>query len=180
VSTETVAQRYARAIFELAGEADNVSGLVDEFRRLAEAYRRSPDLDKLMASPLVPEEARVATMNEIADRVGVSALTKNAIGVLTQRRRLFALPAIVADLERLADERAGLTRVTVISAERLPDAYRDRLAEQLASMTGKRVMLEQKLDPELLAGVIVRIGDQVIDGSARTRLAELRAQLLSV
>jgi F-type H+-transporting ATPase subunit delta len=127
----------------------------------------------------VAEEARVATIQEIADRLGVSSLAKNAAGVLARRRRLSALPAIIAELGRLSDEKAGLARVTVISAERLSDSYRERLTQELAMMTGKKVVLEQKLDPDLLAGVVVRVGDQVIDGSARTRLTELRTQLLS-
>jgi F-type H+-transporting ATPase subunit delta len=179
VSAETVAQRYARAIFDLGVENGNLPALVDDFRRLAEVCKHAPELDRVMSSPLVLEEARVATMNELADRVGVSPLAKNALGVITRRRRVFALPAIATDLDRLSDEKSGVARVTVVSAERLPDSYRDRLVEELSSMTGKKVVLEQKLDPELLAGVVVRIGDRVIDGSARTRLAELRQQLLA-
>src|SRR5262249_1790302 len=142
-------------------------------------YAQSSDLARAMGSPLVPEEARVATMNDLADRVGISPLSKNALGVISRRRRVFALPAIAAELDRLSDEKSGVARVTVISAERLPDSYRDRLVQELSSMTGKKVVLEQRLDPELLAGVVVRIGDRVIDGSARTRLAELRQQLLA-
>lgn len=179
MSAETVAQRYARAIFDLGVENGNLPALVDDFRRLAEVCKHAPELDRVMSSPLVLEEARVATMNELADRVGVSPLAKNALGVITRRRRVFALPAIATDLDRLSDEKSGVARVTVVSAERLPDSYRDRLVEELSSMTGKKVVLEQKLDPELLAGVVVRIGDRVIDGSARTRLAELRQQLLA-
>jgi F-type H+-transporting ATPase subunit delta len=177
-SNETVAQRYARAIFELGVESGNLQTVVEDFRRLAEVYAQSPELGHLMTSPLVGEEARIATMNDLADRVGVSALGKNALGILARRRRISALPAVSADLDRLTDEKAGVARVTVISAERLPDSYRERLVEELAAMTGKKVVLDQKLDPELLAGVVVRIGDRVIDGSARTRLAELRTQLL--
>jgi F-type H+-transporting ATPase subunit delta len=178
VSAERVAQRYARAIFDLGVDGGNLPALVDDFRRLAELCAQSPELDRLMGSPLVGEEARVATMDELADKVGISPLAKNALGVLTRRRRVFALPAIATELDRLADEKSGVARVIVISAERLPDSYRERLVEELASMTGKKVVLEQKLDPDLLAGVVVRIGDRVIDGSARTRLSELRSQLL--
>ena len=180
MSAETVAQRYAQAIFDLGSESGQLPALVQDFRNLAEAYRASPELGRLMASPLVTEEARMATMNEIAARVGISPLARNALGVLTRRRRLFALSTIAMELDRLADEKAGITRVTVVSAERLPDSYRDRLIEQLAAMTGKKVVLDQKLDPNLLAGVVVRIGGQVIDGSARARLAELKSQLLSI
>ncbi len=92
---------------------------------------------------------------------------------------MFALPAIAAELDRLSDEKAGIARATVISAERLSEAYEQRLTQELSSMTGKKVVLDVKQDPELLAGIIVRIGDQVIDGSAKARLAEVASQLLS-
>ena len=132
-----------------------------------------------MNNPLVPEADRLATVQEIADRLGISPLAKNAAGLLARRRRMFALPAIAAELDRLSDEKAGIARATVISAERLSEAYEQRLTQELSSMTGKKVVLDVKQDPELLAGIIVRIGDQVIDGSAKARLAEVASQLLS-
>jgi F-type H+-transporting ATPase subunit delta len=79
----------------------------------------------------------------------------------------------------LADEQAGVARATVISAEPLSDAYAQRLTQELETMTGKRVVLKRAQDPDLLAGVVIRIGDQVIDGSARARLYALKSQLLS-
>jgi F-type H+-transporting ATPase subunit delta len=179
VSAETVAARYALAIFELGVETGDLPRVLQEIRQVAELYDKSPDLARLLSSPLVPEEARVATIQEVAERVGVSPLIKNALGVLARRRRTGALSAIADELDRLSDEKAGIARVTVVSAERLSESYQEQLTKELATMTGRKVVLEQKLDPELLAGVVVRIGDQVIDGSARSRLTELRAQLLS-
>jgi F-type H+-transporting ATPase subunit delta len=179
VSDETVAGRYARAMFELGVESGDLPRLLAETRRVAEVHDSSPELARLLASPLVPEDERVATIREVAERLGVSSLVRNAVGVLARRRRTSALTAIAADLDRLSDEKAGIARITVVSAERLSESYQQRLTEELARMTGRKVVLEQKLDPDLLAGVVVRIGDQVIDGTVRTRLTELRSQLLS-
>jgi F-type H+-transporting ATPase subunit delta len=179
VSPETVAERYARAIFDLGVETSTVSTLVDEIHKLAEAYQESTELRKVMGNPLIPEDERLATIAEIVDRLGLSPTTKNAAGLLAQRKRMFALPAIAAELDRLSDEKAGIARATVISAERLSEAYEQRLTQELSAMTGKKIVLDRKQDPELLAGVIVRIGDQVIDGSAKARLAELASQLLT-
>jgi F-type H+-transporting ATPase subunit delta len=179
VSAETVADRYARAIFDLGNETSTLPGLVADMHKLADTYGESAELQKTMSNPLIPEGERLATVAEIADRLGLSPLAKNAAGLLARRKRMFALPAIAAELDRLSDEKAGIARATVISAERLSEAYQQRLTQELSAMTGKKIVLETQQDPELLAGLIVRIGDQVIDGSARARIAELASQLLS-
>ena len=106
-------------------------------------------------------------------------MTKNAAGLLARRKRFFALPAIAVELDRLSDENAGIARATVTSAEPLSEAYEQRLVQELSALTGKKIVLQRKQDPELLAGLVVRIGDQVIDGSAKSTLAELASQLLS-
>ena len=178
-SAETVADRYARAIFELGIETSTLSTLVDDMHKLAQVYAESAELQKTMGNPLIPEEERLATVAEIADRLGLSPLAKNAAGLLARRKRMFALSAIATELDRLSDEKAGIPRATVISAERLSEAYQQRLTQELSALTGKKVVLESKQDPELLAGLVVRIGDQVIDGSAKARIAELASQLLS-
>ncbi len=179
MSTETVADRYARAIFDLGVETSSLSTLVADMHKLADVYADSVELQKIMGNPLIPEGDRLATVNDIAERLGLSPLSKNAAGLIARRKRMFALPAIAAELDRLSDEKAGIARATVVSAERLSEAYQQRLVQELSEMTGKKIVLESKQDPELLAGLIVRIGDQVIDGSARARIAELASQLLS-
>jgi F-type H+-transporting ATPase subunit delta len=179
LSAETVARRYARAIFDLGVETSTLPTLIEDMHQLAQLYAQSPDLRRVMENPLISQENRLGTMNEIADRSGLSPLGKNAAGLLARRKRMSALTAIAAELDRLADELAGVARATVVSAEPLSDAYEQRLTQELQTMTGKKIVLERKQDPELLAGLVVRIGDQVIDGSAKARLAELASQLLS-
>jgi F-type H+-transporting ATPase subunit delta len=176
--SETVAERYAQAIFELGVETGGVTALIEDFHKLAEVYEQSDELRKIMNNPLVAEADRLATVNELADRLGLTELAKNAVGLLTRRKRMSALPGIASELDRLSDQRAGIVRATVVSAEPLNEAFAQKLTDELKSMTGKRIVLDQRHDPELLAGLIIRIGDQVIDGSARTRLAELSAHLL--
>ncbi len=179
MSNTAVAKRYAQAIFDLGTETSSVSGLVEDFRRMAESYAVSPELRALAANPLIPEGPRLAAVQEIASRLGMSPLAKNAVGLLARRRRLTALPEIARELFRMQDERAGVARVVVTSAQPLTETYAQRLQRELEAVTGKRVVMERRQDPELLAGVVVKIGDRVIDGSARARLLELRSQLLS-
>ena len=177
MSQTSVARRYAQAIFELGVEQANVPGLVSEVKRLAETWAGSPELRSTLGNPLVADAAQAAIVAELCDLLALSPTAKNAAGLLARRRRLAALPDIAAELARLSDARAGLVRATITSAAPLSDATRQRLQAQLEKRTGKRVMLDVKQDPSLIAGLVARIGDLVIDGSARARLAEIRSQL---
>jgi F-type H+-transporting ATPase subunit delta len=179
MTVTAVAQRYAQAIFEIGVETATVASLTDEIRLVAGAYASSAELRVLAQSPLIPHADRIAAIDEIAQRMGLSRITRNVLGVLGERRRLSSLPAIVANLTRLTDERAGVVRATVSSAEPLSDAHCQRIERELAQLTGKKVILERRQDPDLLAGIVVRVGDRVIDSSARARLQNLRSQLLS-
>jgi F-type H+-transporting ATPase subunit delta len=176
--SEKVAERYAQAIFELGVETGGVTALIEDFHKLAELFEQSDELRKIMNNPLVPEADRLATVNEVCERIGITDLAKNAVGLLTRRKRMSAIGGIAAELDRLSDQRAGIVRATVVSAEPLTEWFAEKLTEELKTMTGRRIVLDRKHDPELLAGLIIRIGDQVIDGSARTKLAELSTHLL--
>lgn len=179
MSYEAVAKRYAQAIFELGVEGSSVAALTDEVKRMAHAYETSPDLRAVLENPLVSTAERQAIIDELGTRMGLSGMGKNTLGLLAQRQRVAALPAIAKELARLADERAGIVRGTVTSAGPLSEAYFQKLQREVERVTGKKVLLERLQDPELIAGLVVKIGDRIIDGSARTRLDQMREQLLS-
>jgi len=155
VSQDTVATRYAQALFDLGMETSSLKPLADDVRKLAVAFSSSTDLQDLMGNPLITLESRLAAVRDVAQRLGLSRLATNAAGLLTSRKRMVALPEISAELDRLADAESGTQRVTVISAEPLSEPYAERLTRELEHMTGKTVVLDRKLDPELLAGVVL-------------------------
>jgi F-type H+-transporting ATPase subunit delta len=173
-----VAQRYAKALFALGEESNQLDGLVAELTRAAEAYDASAELRGTLENPLVPHAAKVAILSDVAQRLSLGASAKNTLLLLSDRRRMRALPAIVRELRVLSDKKRGVLRAQVTSAKPLTPAYLDRLKVQLEKMTGKKVEIDLTEDPELLAGVVARIGDRVYDGSLRSRLREMRAQLL--
>lgn len=179
MSWETVAKRYAQAIFELGIESSSVASLTDEVKQMAHVYETSADLRGILDNPLVSEGDRQAVIDELAARMGLSATGKNTLGLLAERRRMPALPAIAKELGRLADERAGILRGTVTSATPLTETYFHKLQREVERLTGKKVLLERHQDPGLIAGLVVRIGDRIIDGSARARLEQVREQLLA-
>ncbi len=179
MSVESVAQRYAQAIFEIGIEQGNLPALSDEVRRVNEIYEGSDELRAVLGNPLVDMESRRAVLRDVLARLGVGPITTNTLALLAERRRLIVLPYLSRALQMLADERAGVVRATVTSATALSDGYVNELRQQLESSLGKRVQLERRVDPTLLGGLITRVGDRVIDGSLRTRLDRLRQTMLT-
>jgi len=103
----------------------------------------------------------------------------NSLLVLLRRRRLGELPAIARRLRSLSDEKNGVCRAKIISASSLPETYFNQLRQGLERALGKRVIVEHEEDPELIGGIVARIGDNTIDGSIKGRLEELRRKLVA-
>ncbi len=179
MSQAAIAERYARAIFELADEAGQVQPTTEQIRRFSETYAKSEELRTTLSNPVVAEASRDAILQDIGVRLAASPLAINAVRLLSQRGRLAALPDVTAMLARLADEKAGVLRATVTSARPLSEDYYRTLAAELEKRTSRKILVERREDPALIAGVVTRIGDHTIDGSLRGRLAVLERQLLA-
>lgn len=173
-----IARRYATALLELGSETGQLDALVDELQRAAQAYDVSAELRAAFDDPLVPPQAKKAILGEVVARIGASPTTKNALGLLLDRRRIRALPAIAARLRDMADLKRGILRAEVLTAMPLPEEYFGKLQQQLERITGRRVALDRKLDPSLICGVVVRVGDTVYDGSLVARLRQLKDSML--
>jgi F-type H+-transporting ATPase subunit delta len=117
---------------------------------------------------------------DIAARLGLNGVGLNAIRFMAQRKRLGSLPEIAKRLASLADEKGGVLRATVTSAGPLPESFYERLVRELEGATQRKVALDRKQDPSLIAGVVTRIGDNTIDGSVKGRLAEIERQLNAI
>ena len=178
MSYDTIARRWARAIFEIGKEAGSVQRLEADMTAFAEAYSASEELANVLGSPLVPEAAREAVIVEVAGRMGLSDVAKSTLRLLGRKRRLAAIPDIARQLSRLADDEQNVLRAEVSSAGPLSADYLDKLAAELAKATGKKVVVTHKQDKALIGGVVTKIGDRVIDGSVRARLDGFRESLL--
>ena len=132
----------------------------------------------VLANPAIPVERRAEVLTEL---VGgrISAPAQNLVQLLLRRGRMEELPRVAAEFRRLDDRRQGITNAIATSATPLtPDEVR-ALTQRLEQTTGGRIALEERVDPSLLGGLIVRVGDRLIDGSVRGRLERLRNQLVS-
>jgi F-type H+-transporting ATPase subunit delta len=179
VSQSTVAERYARAILELGDEAGQLSQTTTQITAVAEAFAESEELRDISANPAVEGSSRDAMLKDLGARLGLGTVAMNAIRLMARRGRLSALPEVAVMLAHLADEKAGVLRATVTSAEPLSEEYYQRLATELEKRTSRKILLERRQDPSLIAGVVTRIGDHTIDGSLKGRLAALEQQLLA-
>jgi F-type H+-transporting ATPase subunit delta len=178
-SAATVADRYARAIFELGVETNSLQALAEQVESFAATYGAEAELKSVLGNPLVPAEKQDAILRQVATSLNLGPDAQKVIRYLASRRRLAALPDIAKRLATLSDEKAGVTRAEVTSAGPLPESFYTRLAEELGALVGSKVVLERRQDPSLIAGVVTRIGDNTIDGSLRGRLEELERRLLA-
>lgn len=178
MSYEAVARRYGRAIFEIGKETGTLSTLAREIDEASAMYSSSEELRAVLDNPLVGEAEREALIRELCARAGFSETTQGALRLLARRRRSGALPEIARQLARLVDQDQNVARAVVTSAGPLNEGYLARLRDELEKATGRKISITHKQDPSLIAGVVTQIGDQVIDGSLRTRLSSFRETLL--
>ena len=171
------ARRYAKALFELSKEAGQVAEVVGELASMGDLLDGNPELHGVLFRPLHPVAQRRAVLDGVTDRIGASPTVRSFFSLLIDQRRLVDFPAIHEEFERLASEDAGLRRAEVVSAGPLRDDQLERLRRALSTRTGGEVEVSVRVDPNLLGGVIAKIGDLVFDGSLRTQLRQLRANL---
>jgi len=177
VSTESVARRYARAIFELAKEQSELDRARRDLAAFAELYAHSAELEQALSSPHTSDDARDKIIEELSGKLGTSKSCANLLRLLARRRRLAVLPDLVRQLGELVDEEQGTLRATVRSASPLAASYLERLKGQIEQALGKKVVIAFEQDPALIAGVVTQIGDRVVDGSIRGKLDQLRESL---
>jgi F-type H+-transporting ATPase subunit delta len=173
-----VARRYAQAILEIGNETGQLDALVEELAAAAASYEESKELQSALENPLFPHAVKKGILTDLAAQIGLGATSRNALYLLNDRRRMRALPGIARLLREMSDKKKGLLRAEVVTAAPLSEAYYTRLKAQLERMTGKKIVLDRREDPTILAGVITRIGDTLYDGSLRSRLHEIKHALM--
>ena len=175
--TTAAARRYARALFQIAREDRRVGEVLDELDTLATMLDENESLRDALLTPLHPVEERKAVMKSVSQGSGVSAAVANFYSYLIDQRRLVDFYGIREEYQRLADEDAGLMTAVVTTASPLDDRRKDRLRRALSERTGQEVQLDIQIDPTLIGGAIAKVGGMVFDGSLRTQLSKLRANL---
>lgn len=179
MSSGAAADRYARAIFELGSETGQLDRLSQEIAEFAASYQEVPALRRVLENPALDGPTRERVLRQLARNAELAPVTTNALLVLLRRRRLGELSAIARHLRKLSDEKNGVCRAKIVSAGSLPETYFTQLKQSLERALGKRVIVEHEEDPELIGGIVTRIGDNTFDSSIKGRLEELERKLLA-
>jgi F-type H+-transporting ATPase subunit delta len=173
----SAAKRYAQAIFSLGQE----QGTLDTWGQDLAMLSRVVADDRIatyLTNPSVAAERRIEAL-ETSLNLNVQTEARNLARMLIERNRTMLIPQIREMFDdRLRAER-GIAVAQVTTAERLTDAELDHIREKLETITGKKVELALKIDPDIIGGIIIRIGDQVIDGSVRNKLEKMRSRLVA-
>ena len=175
----SVARRYARALFGIGVDAGKFEALGDELGELATLWNESDELRQTLENPVFQPSEKRKVLESILPRVAPTQEVQRFVLLLLDRRRIVLLPAIARAYRDLTDAHVGRVRAEVISAQELVPATLDRIRRSLEQRTGKKVIINSTVDPELIGGVVARVGDLVLDGSVRTQLADLRARLVN-
>ncbi len=169
--------RYATALFDLARESKQVETVETSLATLRAALDQSEDFAKLTTSPVLDRADAAKGVAAAAGALAIDPITTKFLGVLAQNRRLGELPAVIRHVRTLIARHRGETTAEVTSAHPLDDEQVAALKAQLKSRIGRDVAIEMNVDPDILGGLVVRIGSQMIDGSIRTRLNTLAHQM---
>jgi F-type H+-transporting ATPase subunit delta len=172
---EEIAQVYARSLFDVASEQDNVKVVREQLGQIADALEENQDLRLFCFSPYFSsEEKKRGLQAAISD---VDPAVERFLMLLVENERLPLIGRIRREYDRLCDEAEDLLAVTVTSAVALDPAVISRLVEQISEQTGSRVELTEEVDPSIVGGVVLRVGNSILDASIRNRLENLRTEV---
>ena len=172
----SVARRYAKAIAATAREERSLEETGEELRALG-ALAHDPETAAVLSNPLLSGDRRRALVGSIAEQLKLRPMTRNFLNLLADHKRLDQLTAIAEQYERLVDQALGRVRARIVSAAEISADEQRTLVASLERLTGKTVLAERVVDPELLGGMLVEVEGKVYDGSLRTQLERLAANI---
>ncbi len=169
------ARRYAQAVFEIASESGELERWLDDLTLMADSITNE-EFRQTLSAPRISMAQKEALIREsLGSSVGPLAL--NLMALLASRGLVHMLPGIADVFQEMLDAHQGIERAEVVSAVSLTDDQQQHVARMLNDLSGKDVRLTTRIDPEILGGLVIRVGDKVMDGSARTRLQNMRREI---
>ena len=171
------AKRYAQAAFEISLANNTLDQWMADLKKLGEAAK-DPAFAIIMDSPRIPlsEKERVARRR----LEGVQPLVLNLVLLIISKGRVELIDSLVNNYERLLNAHRGIEQATVTTAVALSKEEEEAVAGKLGRLTGKKIVMETRVDPSIIGGMVARVGDKIIDGSTRTRLQAMKRSLAGV
>ena len=175
-----LAKRYAKALFELAKEQDQLDIVATELNDLAQLLANSNDLKKLVRSPIFTRVEQQRSISAVLAAIKTSKLTQNFVGTLAKNGRLMFLPEMIAAYRTVLAEHRGEITAQVVSAAELSNKQIKAIEVALNSVTVGKVSIQAVVDKDLIGGLLIRMGSQLIDSSLRTKLQRLSLAMKGV
>ena len=169
--------QYATALADIALEQGAAEPVKRQLTDFGAAYAESAELRNILASPAVEKAVKHGVIEKLTARLGASRIIRNFLFVVTDNQRTHLLPEILETFDAVIRQRLGMAEAEISSAAELTAVQKTSLLQTLERLTGKKIQAKYSLDPALLGGAVVRIGDTIYDGSVKNRLSQLRARL---
>jgi len=168
------ALKYAKGLFIAGKELNKVKEFGEELKNLTEWLKEYPEILRALQSPIYPPDLKMEILQEILKYFRVDPEIERFLKLLVERRRIQFLEEIVSMYQALLDEELGIARGEVIAAYPLSDEERKELEGALKEILKKEVILEAKVDPEVIGGLKIKIGDYVWDGTLKSQLEKFK------
>jgi len=178
MSLQTMARRYASALADVVLERGEAAEVLTELAAWEGMIQSTPNLLEVLRNPTIALDQKRAVLNKLIERAKPRETTVNFLKVLLQNQRLTELGEINRKLADVLDVRAGMVAATVTTARSVPESSQQRLHAKLTGLTGKKVRVNFAIDPDLLGGIVTRIGSTVYDGSVRNHLEQIRTKMV--
>jgi len=175
-----VAGRYASALFDLAREQRAIDAVSTDLDRFDAFLRDSPDLQRLVRSPVFTAEEQERAVGAILERAEISGFAGNFIRLVAANRRLFALPDMIRAYRSLVADHKGMVRAQVTLAEQPSERVVGDIKSALREVAKAEVDLDIRIDPSLIGGLVVKVGSRMVDASLRTKLNSIRLAMKEV
>ena len=177
MSVQTVARRYATALADVVLQGGEAREIQDELIAWEEMLQANANLREVFANPTIALDKKRAVLNRLIEMAKPRATVVNFLKVLLQNQRLTDLNEINKKFAQILDERAGMVAATVTTARAVSDDAQQSLRAKLLDLTGKKVRIDFATDPELIGGLVTRIGSTVYDGSVRSQLQQVKEKM---
>ena len=175
-----LAGRYATALFDLADQQQALDAVAGDLITLRQMIEESPDLARLIRSPVLSRDAQGRAMTALTEKAALSTTVRNFVSVVAHNRRLFALTDIIKGFLGLLAARRGEVTAEVTAAQALSDGQLAAINEQLNRAIGSKVAVDVRVDPAIIGGLVVKVGSRMVDGSLRTKLTRLQLAMRGI
>lgn len=169
-----MAGRYAIALFELARDTNALEAVAADLAAFEALLAESPDLTRLVRSPVFSGGEQAKALAAILDRAGIKGIAANFLRVAAENRRLFAVREMIRDFHKLLAAHKGEVSADVTVAQQLNDARLNEIRDALRAVTGKDVKVNVDVDPSIIGGLKVKLGSRMVDASLRTKLNSIK------